>query len=62
MVMHFSGDQFSETNFVFAICLFNGSMVSLYRKERFVAISESTSLDIQKFGISRTESPLLSQA
>jgi len=56
MVMHFFRRSiFRETNFVFALYIYlMESMVSLfYRKERFVAISESTSLDIQKFGISR---------
>lgn len=56
MVMHFFRRSiFRETNFIFALYIYlMESMVSLfYRKERFVAISESTSLEIEKFGISK---------
>lgn len=56
MVMHFFRKSiFSETNFVLASYIYlMESMVSLfYKKERFVAISESTSEDIQKLGIEK---------
>lgn len=56
MVMHFFRESiFRETNFLFASYVyFMESMVSVfYRKERMVAISESTSEDIQKLGISK---------
>jgi glycosyltransferase involved in cell wall biosynthesis len=54
MVMHFfRGSIFREANFIFALYVYlMESMISLfYRKERFVAISESTRSDIMKFGI-----------
>lgn len=56
MVMHFFRKSiFRETNFVFAVYVYlMESLVSLfYRKESFVAISESTSTDIQNMGIKK---------
>lgn len=58
MVMHFFRKSiFRETNFVFALYVYIMELLIsvFYRKEKFIAISDSTSEEIQSFGITKKQ-------